>query len=142
MPDIEGLDELLRKLKGLPQNLEKEIEEIVEDNTRQLARSAKRFAGASVDLGFLRNSIRVAKNGKLEWRVVVLAKYGPYIEFGTGGLVRVPDELKELALQFKGRGVKKIDIRPQPYLYPAFELQRDQFIKDIKDLLESETGKL
>lgn len=140
MASIEGLDKLLRQLKELPQNLEQEIEEIVEDNTRQLARSAKRFA--PVNFGFLRNSIRVAKNTDLEWRVVVLAKYGPYIEFGTGGLVRVPDELRDLALQFKGRGVKKVDIRPQPYLYPAFELQRDQYIRDLRDLLESEIGKI
>lgn len=138
--EIKGLDKLLKDLDNLPQVLENEIELIIEDNSRQLARSAQRFA--PVDTGELRQSIKAAKNEDLSWRVVVLAKHGPYIEFGTGGLVRVPEELVDLALQFKGRGVKKIDLRPQPFLYPAFELQRDIYVQDLKDLLERETKRI
>ena len=102
---IKGMDKLLRDLDKLPQNLEKKIDLIIEDNARQLARTAQRFA--PVDTGQLRQSIKTARKGQLQWRVVVLAKHGPYIEFGTGGLVRVPDELVDIALQFKGRGSKK-----------------------------------
>ena len=140
MGAIKGLDDLLKQLSKLPQDIEKDMGRIIEDNSRQLERSAKRFA--PVDTGKLRQSIKAAKNTDLNWRVVVLAKYGAYIEFGTGGLVRVPEELEALAIQFKGKGIRKVNIKPQPYLYPAFELQRDVYINDLKDLLDRKIKEL
>lgn len=137
---IKGLKKVLVALDRLPQVLENEINLIIEDNARQMSRSAQRFA--PYDTGELKRSIKAARNGDMAWRVVVLAKHGPYMEFGTGGLVRVPDELLDVAILYKGRGVKNIDLRPQPYLYPAFELQRDQYVKDLKDLLEQESKKI
>lgn len=140
MTKIKGLDKLLAQLNDLPVQLENKIEAIIQDNSLQLVRSAKRFA--PVDTGELRQSINAARKGELNWRVYVSAKHGPFIEFGTGGLVRVPPELIDLALQFKGRGVKEINIRPQPFLYPAFELQRDLYIADLRNLLNTEINKL
>lgn len=137
---IKGLKSLLTKLDALPQDIDKSIEIILQDNARQLEFNAKRFA--PVRFGDLRRSIQAAKNGELSWRVYVSASYGPYMEFGTGGLVQVPPELAEIAIQFKGKGIKKIDLRPQPYLYPAFEIQRDLYVRDMRDLLERETKRI
>lgn len=135
MSSLKGLDKLLKDLDNMPAELENAVDSIVEDNARQLERSAKRFA--PVDTGKLRQSIIAAKSGELSWKVYVGEKYGAYIEFGTGGLVQVPEELREMALKFKGKGVRTVNLRPQPYLYPAFELQRDDFYNDIKQMLET-----
>jgi len=48
--------------------------------------------------------------------------YAPYIEFGTGGLVSIPAGLEEEAIVFKGAGLRKINMRAQPFFFrPAFE---------------------
>jgi hypothetical protein len=70
-----------------------------------------------------------------------LAPYSAYIEFGTGRAVQVPTELKEIAILFKGKGVKEINLQPQPYLYPAFVKGRKKYLQDLKDLLEHLTNK-
>lgn len=140
MGAIKGLDKLLKDLEDLPVNLEKEMNVILADNSRQLARSAIRFA--PYDFGKLKQSIRAVKGEDLSWKVVVMAKYGAYMEFGTGGLVRVPEEMQEMAIQFLGKGVRQVNLKPQPYLYPAFELQRDQYINDLQDLLDREIKRI
>ena len=64
------------------------------------------------------------------------APYSAYMEFGTGGLVEVPKELKDQAIKFKGNGVKQVNLRPQPYLYPAFVKGRKNYIKSLKKELK------
>jgi hypothetical protein len=63
------------------------------------------------------------------------------MEFGTGTKVTVPSELKEVARHFIGKGVKKINLRPQPYLYPAWVKGRIQYIKDLKGSIKHLTKK-
>jgi hypothetical protein len=46
-----------------------------------------------------------------------------------------------MAIEFKGEGVKEINIQPQPYLYPAFVKGRKQYLKDLKKLLKDLTKK-
>lgn len=49
-------------------------------------------------------------------------KYSPYVEFGTGGLVDVPQGLEDYATQFKGEGLKQVNLPARPYLFnSAFE---------------------
>ena len=75
---------------------------------------------APVDMGGLMQSISVTyQKSKLEGTVSVNAPYAPYVEFGTGGLVEIPQGFEELAAKFKGRGVKKVNLPARPYLIPA-----------------------
>ena len=59
------------------------------------------------------------------------------MEFGTGGKVKVPAELKDIAIQFKGKGIREVNIQPRPFLYPAFVKHRKILIKDLKDYLKT-----
>ena len=43
--------------------------------------------------------------------------YAPYVEFGTGTLVDVPKGLEDYAMQFKGAGVKEVNLPARPYLF-------------------------
>ena len=92
-------------------------------------------------MGFLRNQIHTDEVNEYNYEIVARAKYSAYLEFGTGGLVNVPEELKELAIKFKGKGVRQVNIMPQPFLYPAFVKGRKQYLKDLQDGLDSLTSK-
>ena len=74
-----------------------------------------------VDLGQLRQSIGSTKASVGNNRSFIFANapYAAYVEFGTGGLVSVPKGFEQIAIKFKGKGVKKINLRPRPYLIPS-----------------------
>jgi hypothetical protein len=112
---------------------EKKIQEVILIATRQTSYNAKSFA--AVDKSGMKNSIRPFNKG-LTGEVVVGVGYGPYVEFGTGSKVQVPAELKDYAMQFKGAGIRKVNTRAQPYLYPAFFLNREKFIKACDRILK------
>jgi hypothetical protein len=115
-------------MRQMQVDYEKEITEAILVTTRQTSYGAK--MNAPVDKGRLRNSIRPFNKG-MTGEVVVGASYGPYQEYGTGTKVRVPSELSSYAMQFKGAGIRQVNLRPQPYFYPAFFINRDRFMKDM-----------
>ena len=43
----------------------------------------------------------------------------------------------EVAIQFKGKGIREVNIQPRPFLYPAFVKHRKILIKDLKDYLKT-----
>lgn len=141
---VKGLAETLKKLKALGDGIEKKVDAVTGANARELEATAKQYA--PVDLGKLRQSIKTFKIADMEYKVLAnatgLAPYAAYQEFGTGGLVNVPAELQDIAIKFKGRGVKKIDMRPQPFMYPALIRQRKIYLEDLEQLLKSETSKV
>ncbi len=116
---------------------------MVEDTTiavaHEIEADAKRLA--PVKDGFLRNQIFTQEVDPLFYEIVAGAYYSAYMEFGTGGLVEVPEEMKEIAIQFKGKGVKQVNITPRPFLYPAFVKGRTQYIDDLQDVLDDLTKK-
>jgi hypothetical protein len=93
---------------------------------------------APVNFGFLRASIGTNATGAgMEaevWAggsgIGVNVHYAPYVEFGTGKGVSVPNELAEYAIQFKGKGIRKVNNRAQPYFFPAVKLSvKEMFTK-------------
>lgn len=144
MENVKGLTKLIKDLARLGDAVDKKVAATVEASARELESDAKQLA--PVDLGKLRQSISAEKITEKTWKVYAnstgLAPYAAYIEFGTGGKVSVPSELAEMADKFRGKGLKKIDLRPQPYLYPAFVKQRTIFFDDLKALLVAELKKV
>ena len=61
--------------------------------------------------------------------------YAPYIEFGTGASVEIPSELQDEAMQFKGMGVRKVNMRAQPFFFWPYFMERSKLITRIKTLL-------
>lgn len=111
------------------------LDKIADDLPNELGRTAfhaQAYAQSNVKkpplkgpniTGNLKNMIMAQKTpegGVLESK----AKYSPYVEFGTGGRV----DLKELTLlgipesyasQFKGKGIKKVNLPSRPFFFPA-----------------------
>lgn len=99
---LSGWSEFEKKLKTLPDTLQKEIGGEVEDAARLWAKGAKN--DAPVDQGFLRGLISSAKIGPMVAEATSPAEYSAYLEWGTRSRVRVPSDLQAYALQFKAAG--------------------------------------
>ena len=113
-----------------------QCQKIVFGTCTNIVRKAMRLA--PVNFGFLRASIGTNATGAGMSAEVwaggagkgVNVHYAPYVEFGTGKGVSVPNELAEYAIQFKGKGIRKVNNRAQPYFFPAVKLSvKEMFIK-------------
>lgn len=131
---VTGGDIVAEAFKKFGKQAEKAIANATELNALDIAGFAKRQA--PVDKGRLRQDIISEKINPLSYQVSALAPYSAYQEFGTGGLVEVPDVFRDQALQFKGAGIRKINMPPQPFMYPAYRRAVKQYPEDINDELE------
>jgi HK97 gp10 family phage protein len=135
---IEGLDALIKRLGKLSPEIAKEV--AMEVNASALAIQSKARKDVVVDNGILRNSIQlkeVNKGDKIIYTVGSALKYAPYVEFGTGGTVNVPAGYEDFAIQFKGKGIRKINLKPRPYLIPAFESEIPILRKNIQNVIKN-----
>ena len=130
---VEGAQELIKKLRKYGTYAEDKIDSITSAIAQEIATDAA--SNAPANYGKLRQSINASKENKMLYNVNVNAvPIGAYVEFGTGAKVDVPDEWKDLAWQFYVNG--KGYLPPTPYLYPAFRKGRDQYEKDLQNLLD------
>ena len=133
-----GLDRLLKDIDKLKVEFIKDLSEETEGVAQEIALNAKQLAPH--DLGDLKQNILATQQDALSWKVMANAfgnaPYSAYMEFGTGGLVEVPKELKDVAIKFKGKGLRQINLMPRPYLYPAFVKGRVNYIKKLKSLIK------
>jgi HK97 gp10 family phage protein len=135
---IEGLDALITRLGKLAPEIAKEV--AMEVNASALAIQSKARRDVVVDNGILRNSIQLKEvntGDKIMYTVGSRLKYAPYVEFGTGGTVNVPAGYEDFAIQFKGKGIRKINLRPRPYLIPAFESEIPILRKNIQNVIKN-----
>jgi hypothetical protein len=133
----QSLKAFYKYLKDLESDVADFVRAEVEDSMLTIESEAAR--DVRVDFGNLKNSIqstpiKVTKN-KIKGGVEVGASYAPYIEFGTGGGVEVPTELKNFAIQFKGKTGRKRNFDADPFFYPAVFRQRQELPKRIDKTL-------
>lgn len=98
---------------------------------------------APVDLGQLRQSIGNTKATIQINRSLIFANtpYAAYVEFGTGGKVSIPKGFEQLAAQFRGKGIRQVNLRPQPYLIPSYLLGVNEYGEKLQKVLEKEAKK-
>ena len=96
-----------------------------------------------VDLGQLRQSIgnTTASIGNNRSLIFANAPYAAFVEFGTGGKVRIPSGFEELASRYKGKGIREVNINPQPYFIPAYLQNIPIYQKKLVTALDRETKK-
>jgi len=117
--EIVGLRELEDKLSNLEEKLTNALAEALEEIAGKIRDDAKSFV--PVDTGSLRKSIRVEKEGELQFLVVAgdggvinprtgrEVDYAGYVEFGTSRAA------------------------PQPFMQPALEKNRDETLRIVKE---------
>lgn len=132
---LTGIKEIKDALEKIDKNLKQDLADEINSSSLTILSSAKRLA--PIDLGFLRGSIVINPITDLTYEVEAKAKYAPYIEFGTGASVSIPAGYDDLARVFKGKGLRKINIRPQPFLIPSYEAEKPKLIQRVKKLLNA-----
>ncbi|MFM2204476.1 MAG: Cellulophaga phage phi10:1 [Bacteroidota bacterium] len=134
---IKGINTVIANIKRYGAEATKDIEGVTEQVARNIEKNAK--VNAPANFGKLGQSIQAVKIDNDTWKIEaggVIAPYAPFVEFGTGGLVEVPTELKEMAIKFKGKGIRKVNLRARPYLYPALLQGRVEYLDKLKKVLK------
>lgn len=137
MGSIKNINSVISELKKYGKEAEQLVDGITEQTARKMELEAKKLVPANFsDLG---QSILAKRQGFADWKVIAdatnIAPYAAYVEFGTGGLVSVPDELKEIAISWKGKGIRKINLRPRPYMYPSLIMGRKIYLESLQKAL-------
>jgi HK97 gp10 family phage protein len=142
---ILGTKELMQKLskysdkvtKGIRQETERFAVQTTHDAKQNLQAAvySKGMASATDLTGQLKTMIQFDVNSKGA-TILVPVSYAPYVEFGTGTKVNVPKGLENYASQFKGKGIKQINLSARPFLFPAVEKNSKIFFERVKKLLE------
>ena len=111
---------LQNKLKRLKEISGQELSNELAITAQMAVNTAKILA--PVDTGGLRNSIAAERLNNRNIRIYAGKEYAPYIEFGTGRFVTFK-YLQSLGIpssyanQFKGAGIRKVNIKPNPYFF-------------------------
>lgn len=138
---ITGLNETIKELNRFKQQGVEAIKANIEASGYIMQNDA--MQRVPVDLGQLKNSIRIDfKDNGLTVVMVATAPYAAFQEFGTGGRVSVPKGMEELARQFKGRGLRNVNLAPQPFMFPAWDRERKQFVIRLQKELDRLANKV
>ena len=137
---IKGIDKTIKELRKYG----KEVEKLIDDKTAEIALQIELDAKniAPKDQGKLAQSIHVVKVKDSSYKIVASVKYAPYVEFGTGGLVNIPKDWGNYPMQFKGKGIRQVNIRPQPYMYPSWMKGKKDYLDKLKKLLSTYKKKI
>jgi HK97 gp10 family phage protein len=131
--DITGLEATIAKMKKAGVDVANEVDAEIGSAALNIERNAS--AAVRKDRGFLLSAIKQGKVADLVWEVVAQKFYAPYVEFGTGGLVDIPQGLEDYAAQFKGKGIRKVNLPARPFMFPALMAERRPMIERIKKVL-------
>jgi len=131
---VVGTDKLLAAL----QKAEKKLQDGVnrEMDAAVIEINAKQIAAAHVDNGTLKAGNRYDITRSLNKVLFNKVEYAPYQEFGTGGLVSIPDGLRDEASIFKGRGIREVNMRPQPFFYRPYFEEIPKLLKAVENILK------
>lgn len=130
--EIKGLARLLKRFDDAPKLLVKELNAEMEVSCDEIANNAA--AAAPVDDSNLWKTIIPDKVKDLVFNVEARANYAAYVEFGTGDGADIPTGLETYAQQFYVNGKGHMPARP--YLFPAYEAEKVNLIRNIKNILK------
>ena len=102
--DISNMDSVISDLNKLSEKIRTDVALEMNASALNIQYAAKR--AAPVNFGKLRNSIQLKEKiggNKVLFEVGSNLKYAPYVEFGTGGKVSIPNNYAAFANQFKGK---------------------------------------
>jgi hypothetical protein len=151
--NFDSLKEIKEKFKNLSADAAKDVDSILEKSAQSIALLAKqnlsgvdynpndyqkpfeKLYATTNDITDLKQSIGVVAKAINNYEVVATMPYAAYIEFGTGGAVKIPAGVEDYAIQFKKRNPQNISMKANPYLFPALFQIKPQILQDIEDVL-------
>lgn len=145
--EIQGLQGLLNDFKGYKSQSDKAILQAVADTARAVEKDAKVRLKSGLQKnpkhtrqGRLWSSIMRKKQyekDKFEAVVGTDVEYAAYIEFGTGDLVEIPEGAEEVAALYKGKGIRKVNIKAVSFLNYAAVKNQGKFLEALTKRLNA-----
>ena len=151
--NFDSLKEIKEKFKNLSADAAKDVDSILEISSQNIATLAKqnlqgvnynpndyqkpleKAYAAQNNITDLYQSIGVVAKGINNYEIVATMPYAAYVEFGTGGAVKIPNGVEDYAIQFKKPNRLNLSMKANPYLFPALFQIKPQIIQDIEDVL-------
>jgi|GEM_PF-852816 Bacteriophage protein of unknown function (DUF646). len=137
---INGLDTSLDNLKKLAKHNEVGVKQGIAETAINIERKAKENLAST---GFKDSVGGIAQSGYILYRADGMGAdvgfnkhYAPYIEYGTGTNVDVPEGFEDYAWQFKGDDKRQVNIKPMPYFHPAINSELDNLKRKLQDSLK------
>ena len=134
---IKGTSQVLNRLKSISKDTELAVKSAVVRNTDGIFKDA--LSAVPIDFGELeRSGIQSYSDNQLTGTVAfggTPAPYAPYVEFGTGINVSIPEGFGAYAMQFYVNG--KGTMKAQPFLIPAFIKYKKIFLRDIRKIAKN-----
>ena len=134
---VRGTSQVLNRLKRVSSQTTLQTKSAVVRSTDGIFKDA--LDAVPVDLGNLKGSgNRSYGDNQLTGTVVFggsPAPYAPYVEFGTGSGVVIPEGFGAFAMQYFVSG--KGRMKAQPYLIPAFIKNKKIFLRDMRKIAKN-----
>ena len=134
MSSISGLDSVLFNLNNASSLYQDKIKIAVATVSNDILNEAKSNLPTQYT-NLLKSGLAEPINNGFGGKITFSIAYAPYVEFGTGGMVVVPSGWESFAMQFKGAGIRTVNLPARPFLLPAFE----KGVRDLKQRLETIT---
>lgn len=136
-----NISRLLSQISSFGKDANRLAVGVTNDTTEGMVTNAK--LRVVVDLGQLRQSIGKTTATLNNNRSLFFANapYAAYVEFGTGSGVDIPRGFSDLAAPFKGRGIRRRDYGAKPFFIPSYLEGIQQYPKQLRKVLESESRK-
>ncbi len=130
---VKGMQALKAKLRNLDAQVTTRTKFAVAKATQNI--QLKAVLIVPVDKGKLKQSIKakIDKNG-LIGRISATEDYAPYVEFGTGQFVKVPEGFDKMAMSFFVNGKGKL--KPRPFLIPSWASEVPIFKADLEKIIK------
>ena len=139
--DTSELDKFSVYLKTKSEEDEKKIQKVLKNSAMTIQKNAisNLTSNGSVNTGHLRRGIANFRRGMTATIHTSNIKYAAMVEKGTRAHIIKPKSKK--ALYWKGATypVKQVNhpgSKAKPYLIPAFEKEKDQFLEKLKEAIE------
>lgn len=133
--DHNQLESVINRLKNAGGEIREKLSNEIMATALEIETEAKQNAVRFTDLGGIISGIKaIPDNKSLSAKIVVNKHYAPYVEFGTGSTVSIPTGYEDYAAQFKGAGIKKVNLPARPFLFPAYFRNTKEMLKRLKKL--------
>ena len=138
--DSSDLNKFSVMLGELPDEIKDNVRKVVKNSALNIEKNAKSnlTSNKSVVTGHLRRGI-ATKIGDMEATIHTSnIKYASMVEKGTRAHIIRPKSKKALYWKGASRPVKQVNhpgSKAKPYLIPAFEKEKDQFLEKLKEVI-------
>ena len=151
--NFDSIKEIKEKFKNLSDDAAKDVDAVLKQGADDIATLAKqnlqgvnynpndyekpleKLYAKTDNITDLYQSIKPLPIALNSYQVVATMPYAAYIEFGTGGAVKIPAGVEDYAIQFKKPNRQNISMKANPYLFPALFAIKPQILQDIEDVL-------